>query len=582
MLGKIEKIIDNKIYLRLTIDINAVQNLINLYVILQDNNGMYVGEINNIEDGIAIISLVGEYKNNNLIYGFIKKPAFNAKVDLISPNFVSSLISSTDPNISVKLGESPFYDNVTINANINSLFGSHLAIFGSTGSGKSCGFASLLQNLMDKQNLSPKMNLIIFDAYGEYYNAFKFLNDTHKYAFKAYSSSNTSGQDNLCIPAWLLDVDDFALLLEVQKRSQVTIIEKALRNVNLFKRPEEEVIKYKNSIIANAILDILLSGRPAPQIRDQIFSALSKFNTKDLNLESTISQPGYNRTLRQCLLIDDNNKINAIELITEFLQQFLTDEVCSQMPDGSFAFTLQDFSDGLEFALIDEGIWKSEKIFDDANILSVRLNSLLNSDNRKYFEYPIYVSKKAYIEKLLTTLDGKKAQIINFSIDSLDDRFAKTIVKMFSKLFFTYAKSLEIRGSMPFNIFLEEAHRYVQNDSDVDILGYNIFERIAKEGRKYGVLLGLISQRPCELSETCLSQCNNFLLFKMTHPYDIDYVLKVVPNITNEIIERIKTVKPGYCIAFGNALNIPTLVKFNMPNPAPNSDNCKISSIWFE
>jgi len=135
---------------------------------------------------------------------------------------------------------------------------------------------------------------------------------------------------------------------------------------------------------------------------------------------------------------------------------------------------------------------------------------------------------------------------------------------------------------MPFNIFLEEAHRYVQNDNDNETIGYNIFERIAKEGRKYGVLLGLISQRPCELSETCLSQCNNLLLFKLTHPSDLDYVLKVVPNITHEIIERIKTVKPGYCIAFGNAINIPTLVKFEMPNPTPNSDNCKISNIWFE
>lgn len=582
MLGKIEKIIDNKLYVRLAIDINSVQNLLNLYVLIQDNTGAFVGEIISIEDNYAIINLVGEFKDNTLVYGFVKKPAFNSKIDLIAPNYIPNLISNTDPNSSVLIGESPFYENVKIHANLNALFGSHLAIFGSTGSGKSCGFASLIHNLFDKANLSPKINIIIFDAYGEYYSAFKYLNDTQKYAFKAYSTNNDANQENLSIPPWLLDVDDYALLLEVQKQSQITIIEKALRNVNLFKRPEDEVLKYKNSIIANAILDILLSGRPAAQIRDQIFSALSKFNTRELNLESTISQPGYNRTFRQCLIIDDNNKINAIELITDFLQSFLTDEVCSELPDGTFEYTLNDFADGLDFALIDEGIWKSEKIFDDANILKVRLNSLLNSSNRKFFEYPAYISKKSFIERLLTTVTGKKAQIINFSINSLDDRFAKIIVKMFSKLFFTYAKSLDDRGSMPFNIFLEEAHRYVQNDSDVDILGYNIFERIAKEGRKYGVLLGLISQRPCELSETCLSQCNNFILFKMTHPYDIDYVLKVVPNITNEIIERIKTVKPGYSIAFGNALNLPTLVKFNMPNPAPNSDNCKITNIWFE
>ncbi|MBQ6841084.1 MAG: ATP-binding protein [Bacilli bacterium] len=582
MLGKIEKIIDSQLYVKLAIDINSVQNLLNLYVLIQDNNSSYIGEILNIEKDIAIINLIGEYKDNNLISGFVKKPAFSSKIDLISPAYVPSLISSTDPRTSVLLGYSPFYDKVKINANINALFGSHLAIFGSTGSGKSCSFARLMQNLFEKQNLSTKMNLIIFDAYGEYYNAFSHLNESSKYAFKALSSNTSSTQETICIPTWLLDIDDYALLLGVQNRNQITIIEKALRNVNLFKRPEEEVLKYKNSIIANAILDILLSGRPASQIRDQIFSALAKFNTRELNLETIISQPGYNRTLRQCLIIDDNGKINAIELITEFLQTFLTDEICSTLPDGTYQYTLDDFADGLDFALIDEGIWKSERIYDDANILRVRLKSLLNSDNRKYFEYPTYISETNYINNLLTTSQGKKAQILNISIDTLDDRFAKTLVKIYSKLIFTYAKGLENRGSIPFNLFLEEAHRYVQNDSDNEILGYNIFERIAKEGRKYGVLLGLISQRPCELSETCLSQCNNFLLFKMTHPFDIEYVLRVVPNITKEIIERIKTVKPGYCIAFGNALNIPTLVKFSMPNPAPNSDNCKITGIWFE
>ena len=583
MLGKIIEIKNNEIFVKLSVDINSVQNLMNLYVLMQDSNNSFIGEIVGISKDTAVINLLGEYKNNTLVYGFIKKPAFNAKIDLISPNYVEKLVGNyTTENNTLYMGTSPFYENVKINANLNQLFGSHMAIFGSTGSGKSCGLARIIQNLMDKNNLNKKMNLIIFDAYGEYIDAFKYLNDSYNYAYKTYATSDVYNSEKLCIPVWLLDVDDFAILLEASKRYQISIIEKALRNVHLFKKPEEEVIRYKNSIIANALLDILLSGKPAPQIRDQIFSALSKFYTKELNLESIISQPGYNRTLRQCLIIDDNNKINAIELITEFLQSFLVSEIYSSLPDGTYKFTLQDFADGLDFALINEGIWKSEKIFDDANVLKVRLKSLIDSNNRDFFDYPDYIAKNEYIEKLLTTQDGKKAQIINFSIDSLDDRFAKIIVKLYSKLFFNYAKSLDTKASMPFNLILEEAHRYVQNDSDVEILGYNIFERIAKEGRKYGVLLGLISQRPVELSQTCLSQCNNFLLFKMTHPYDIEYISKVIPNITEEIIQRMKTVQPGYAIAFGTAFKIPSLIKFDMPNPAPNSSSANIHNIWFE
>ncbi|UKI27323.1 MAG: hypothetical protein L6V91_01325 [Bacilli bacterium] len=111
--------------------------------------------------------------------------------------------------------------------------------------------------------------------------------------------------------------------------------------------------------------------------------------------------------------------------------------------------------------------------------------------------------------------NNKRAQIINFVLENIDDRFAKALVKKYIlELYLTLLKKLPTRGSMPISIMLEEAHRYVQRDNDVNILGYNIFERIAKEGRKFGVVLNLITQRPTELSESVLSQCSNFLIFK--------------------------------------------------------------------
>ena len=215
------------------------------------------------------------------------------------------------------------------------------------------------------------------------------------------------------------------------------------------------------------------------------------------------------------------------------------------------------------------------------NVLKIRLHSLVNSEYSVYFDYDEYVTKQEYIKKLLTAPNGKKAQIINFNINYIDDRLAKNITKIYSKMLFDYAKSLENRASLPFHILLEEAHRYVQNDSDKYLLGYNIFERITKEGRKYGVILGLISQRPSELSETTLSQCSNFLIFKMLHPTDVDYIKEMVPNITTEIVKKLRILQPGNCIAFGSAFKIPVLVKFEMPNPEPNSSSCNISKNWF-
>ena len=134
---------------------------------------------------------------------------------------------------------------------------------------------------------------------------------------------------------------------------------------------------------------------------------------------------------------------------------------------------------------------------------------------------------------------------------------------------------------MPIHIVLEEAHRYVQNDSDVEILGYNIFERIAKEGRKYAILLNLISQRPSELSQTVLSQCSNFLVFKITHPNDIEYIKPMIPFVDDDMIEKIKNLQIGSCLTFGSAFQIPTITKIDLATPAPSSSSCDISSRWF-
>ena len=141
-------------------------------------------------------------------------------------------------------------------------------------------------------------------------------------------------------------------------------------------------------------------------------------------------------------------------------------------------------------------------------------------------------------------------------------------------------KNLPTRGSMPIHIMLEEAHRYVQKDNDINILGYNIFERIAKEGRKFGVVIDLITQRPTELSETVLSQCSNFLIFKINHPSDLEYIEKMVPNISSDVIEKQKSLQSGTCVAFGKMMKIPMIVKMQLPNPAPQSSNASIFNKW--
>lgn len=586
MIGKIISIEDNTVLVELSIDLNKADNLIGLHVSMEFKGEKIVGEIIDVKDKIAYINLLGQIKNNEFVFGVIRKPAFSSKITLIDKSDVSKIISIDDykENKDLYLGDSPIYDGIKIGVNINSFFNSHFAILGSTGSGKSCGVARIIQNLFSKQNSIPyRASLFIFDAYGEYHTAFSKLHEmVPEINFKKYTTNlGINDSELLRIPLWLLSVDDIALLLDVEKSSQLLIIEKALKLLNVFARKEDEVIKIKNDIIARAILDILASGRPAPQIRDQITSVLSSYNTVELNLDTIIFQPGYSRPLKQCLLIDSTGKIRDMELIMNFMNKFLIEGYELSLPDGSYKYTLKDLQDAFDFALISEGTLNSDKVYDEMNVLRVRLHSLVNSDYNVYFDYPEYIDKASFIKQLLTAPDGRKAQIINFNINYIDDRLAKTITKIYSKLLFDYAKNIDQRASLPFHIILEEAHRYVQNDNDINILGYNIFDRITKEGRKYGVVLGLISQRPSELSETSLSQCGNFLIFKMIHPTDVSYIREMVPNITNEIVKRLRILQPGNCIGFGSAFKVPVLIKMEMPNPSPTSSSCDISNIWF-
>ena len=586
MLGRIIGIEDSVVELELNVELDRIQNLNNLYVVMEDANNSVIGEIIGIKGNIARINMVGEIIDGKFVFGVIKGISFNARTKLVPKDKINLIIGieNYDESKHLYLGDSPIYEGVRVGVDLNKMFSGHLAIFGSTGSGKSCSVARIIQNLFNRRESIPYLaSFFIFDAYGEYHSAFERIGEKIPgINFKAYTTNvHSKTSEILSIPPWLLTTDDYALLLGATKNTQLPIIEKALKLVNVFCRSDEETIKHKNDIIARTIIDVLSSGGTSAQIRDQIFSILSHYSTSELNLETPIVQPGYTRTLKQCLIIDASGKLREMELVTNFMQSFLNDELELSLPDGSFSYTLKDLGKAFEFALISEGTLNSSKIYDDMNVLKVRVYSLINSDQSRYFEYPEYITKDKYIRKLLTAKNGGKAQIVNFNINYIDDRLAKTITKIYSRLLFDFSKENESKNKLPFHIVLEEAHRYVQNDSDAEVLGYNIFDRITKEGRKYGTLLTLISQRPSELSETSLSQCANFLIFKMLHPNDVDYIKKMIPNITNNIVSRLRILQPGICIGFGSAFKVPTLIKVKMPNPEPTSDSCDISNAWF-
>ena len=574
--GKILYISDNIAHVENKSKDTITADLMNIHVIFEDKDQRILGEVIELNDEEIKIRFLGEYIGSRYVNGVIRKPLLSSTLRIINSEELLELVGTLS-NKSFTLGESATYKGFQICPDINDLFSNHLAIFGNSGSGKSCGVSRIIQNIFSNpKTVTYNANMFFFDAYGEYKNAFGSLNKINpSYNYKFITTNPTEPTDYLLkIPVNLLTLDDIALLLQANSHSQLPILERSIKYAKIFSSDSEEITKYKNHLIAKALIAILFSNSTTSYKKNEIFKVIEVCHTKEFNFDSVIPGLGYTRSFSECFEIDSNGNFGESVLITEYILKHI-DESITAMPIPEKAYyTLKDLANALEFTLISEGFQGNQAMYNEAMILQVRLNTIIGGQVNNYFDGSKYTSVESFVEEL-----GRKE---NNNLEDIDDAYAKVIVKIVSKLLFDYAKGLKKRASIPFHLFLEEAHRYIQQDSDTFLLGYNIFDRIAKEGRKYGVLLDIISQRPVEISDTVIAQCSNFLIFKMTHPKDIKYIEEMLPNISADVIEKMKVLQPGNCVAFGGAFKIPMICKLKMPDPMPYSTNCNVSGCWQE
>ncbi len=571
----------SKNYALVKIEGNINEDILNLNAVFEEENKKILGEIEEIIDNNVKITFLGEFVNGRFYSGIIRKPSLTSKIRLINQEELNELVGAND-KYSMPLGLSPLYNNYPIRVNIDSLFSNHSAIFGNTGSGKTYGVARLVQNLFTMKDKIPfNSNFFIFNNTSEYDNAFKSINSYNpNFNYKMYTTSDDDTNNSVKLPLWLLNADDYANLLDATEYSQISVIEKMLSLVSVFARNDEEAHRYKNHLIAKAILSIMYSNQMPARMRDQIFTIVTDCHTEELNLDFEVPGVGYTRQFRKCFELDSQGQFVERILIVEYIEQFIDNDTKWNEDFVPIYFTLDDLEIALNFALISEGLLLNEKSYSEGIALKVKLHTLNNSSYSRFFNYPQFCNTAQFISDIILVNGNKRAQIINFVLEDVDDRFAKAMVKVYSRILFRFTKSMVNRGSMPIHIMLEEAHRYVQKDYDNQMLGYNIFERIAKEGRKFGLVLDLITQRPTELSETVISQCSNFLIFKINHPSDLEYIRKMVPNISTDVIEKQKSLQSGTCVAFGPMMKIPMIVKMELPNPEPHSSNAQIYKNW--
>lgn len=559
----------------------VMPDLMNMHVVFVNGNSRILGEVENIGTDSINIKFLGEFTERGFTIGIVRKPSLDSKVRLINEQELQAVIGVQKEGY-FNIGYSPLYNNYPMYVNINEIFSNHLGILGASGSGKSCGVARIVQNVFANPS-SPAFNanLIFFDAYGEYKNAFggiSQLNNSYNYKFIT-SNKQESDDDELHLPIYLLTLDDIALLLGANDHAQLTILERALKLVRVFARKDAESIKVKNHLIAKAIMAILFSGLTSAGKKNEIFRIIHKTNTPEFNFNSEVQGIGFTRSFSECFEIDSKGNFAEAVLINEYVLKFIDESLEDKIDGKNEYFTIDDFETALNFTLISEGFQENSTLHDVATVLLVRLHSIVNSPNKNIFNYPDFVTLEQFITTLVVK-NNTRCQIVNINLEGVDDNLAKVIVKVFARMFFDFAKSRPSRATIPFHLFLEEAHRYVQKDNDIFLIGYNIFDRIAKEGRKYGVLLDIISQRPVELSDTVVAQLSNFLIFKTTHPADLDYIEKMLPGVSRDVIDKLSSLQPGTCVTFGSAFKIPFITRMQMPSPSPYSSNCDVITAW--
>ena len=581
MFGKIKFISESAAHVENTLSADETTDLMNLHVIFEAPNQRILGEVAEINPDNIKITFLGEYIDDRYVNGVIRKPLISSKIRVINQTELQKLIGLKDDN-TFELGKSAIYKNYTVYPSINDFFSNHFFICGNSGSGKTHGVSRIIQNVFkDTEVLKKNSNIFLFDAYGEYKHAFRSINQYNPdYQYKFITSNIQEDTDvPLEIPMCLLKLDDMALLLQASTHSQLPIIERTIRLAKIFSQNNQESEIYKNHLIAKALLAILFSNQTTAQKKNQIFTIIETCHTKDFDFDTRIAGVGFSRSFAECFEIDSNGNFGESVLITEYILKHINEELEETKEPETYSYSMLDFSKALEFTLISEGFLNNRAVADDATILKVRISSILNTKVGTYFVNNGFITPNEFAKNLVM-LNGKKAQIININLEDVDDVYAKVIVKIFCRIIFDYTKSLEDRASMPCHLILEEAHRYIQADNDTFLLGYNIFDRIAKEGRKYGTILGIISQRPVEISDTVVAQVSNFLIFKMTHPKDLKYIEEMLPNISADVIEKQKTLQPGSCVAFGGAFKIPMIIRMAMPDPPPYSSNCNVKNCW--
>lgn len=481
---------------------------------------------------------------------------------------------------SLEIGKSAIFEDYSIKINIDKFFGGHSAILGNTGSGKSCTIASIIQTLFRKENFSAVgASFVFFDVNGEYKQAFEKLKVNND-DIEIYYTSLEDATNPFTLPQHLMNVEEWELLLNASEKAQLPILRNALNIASLLSKSEADgsAKKILNHIKAVCI-DLVLKGEGNDTAKNtKICTILRSFTTDNFNF----STKNTGRTIDESIYLN-YGKMNHIKDLEEIIKGFIKNEIKLFESTKIEPFDFNLLGEALELAILFEEAHGNNQIRNYCASLITRFKSLQNREDFDFIKKKETISSNAYVKKLFgIDADKKKTQITIIDLNSAEDEIVEIVSSVITRLIFDTLRKAEPRNTFPVSLVLEEAHRYISYDSKRTFLRANqIFDRVAKEGRKYGLFFTISSQRPSELSKTVLSQCSNFIVHRIQNPDDLQHIRQITPHISETTLKKLPSIPTQHALIFGSSVNIPALFKVNEANPLANSDNNHISENWF-
>ena len=544
-------------------------------------------------------------------------PSVGAAVVLPTDSQLRSIVESGERR-HVQIGTSPLAGDARVRVDPNRLFGRHLAVLGNTGSGKSCSVAGLIRWSLEKAQAvrggTPNARFVVLDPNGEYSRAFPKNDPTVR--ARVFKVDRGKVERALKVPLWFWNSAEWCSFTQASAKTQRPLLRRALREVKagrteasgstdeerrfrLRRRLSSQLIALRRDLRSNSIkteatkfgfqaeaivADIEQWIPQHPEVplaasRDAIRAALDARH-----------RDGTDRNTGQAFVYFvafTDAEIQAIIETIEAALAALGGIVLQEGPDEDvpLAFTGTDLADHLEI------LAEQENVSQYLDFLVARIRTFLSDPRMRAI---ISDTEGTTLENWLNdhigsnNAEGGCVSVIDLSL--VPTEVVHVVTAVIARMTFeALQRYVRVNGAtLPTVLVMEEAHTFIKRyKEDIENQGpatvcCQVFERIAREGRKFGLGLVLSSQRPSELSPTVLSQCNTFLLHRISNDIDQDRVHRLVPDNLRGLLRELPSLPSQSAILLGWASELPVLVKMNdLPkSQQPRSDDPEFWGVW--